>query len=46
MSLIELRDVSKRFGRLVVLNGVTLRIEEGQSLVVIGAIGALLSALV
>jgi phospholipid/cholesterol/gamma-HCH transport system ATP-binding protein len=39
MSLIELRHVSKRFGSLVVLNGVTLRIEEGQSLVVIGASG-------
>jgi phospholipid/cholesterol/gamma-HCH transport system ATP-binding protein len=39
MSLIELRNVSKRFGRLVVLNGVTLNIEEGQSLVVIGASG-------
>ena len=40
MSLIELRDVSKRFGRLVVLNGVSLSIEEGQSLVVIGASGS------
>src|SRR5687768_1471215 len=40
MSLIELRDVSKRFGRLVVLNGVSLNIEEGQSLVVIGASGS------
>jgi phospholipid/cholesterol/gamma-HCH transport system ATP-binding protein len=39
MSLIELRNVSKRFGRLVVLNGVTLNIEAGQSLVVIGASG-------
>jgi phospholipid/cholesterol/gamma-HCH transport system ATP-binding protein len=40
MSLIELRNVSKRFGRLVVLNGVSLDIEEGQSLVVIGASGS------
>src|ERR671921_478378 len=40
MALIELRDVSKRFGRLVVLNGVSLAIEEGQSLVVIGASGS------
>jgi phospholipid/cholesterol/gamma-HCH transport system ATP-binding protein len=40
MSLIELRNVSKRFGRLVVLNGVSLSIEEGQSLVVIGASGS------
>jgi phospholipid/cholesterol/gamma-HCH transport system ATP-binding protein len=39
MSLIELRNVSKRFGRLVVLNGVTLNIEQGQSLVIIGASG-------
>ena len=39
MSLIELRKVHKRFGRLVVLNGVTLHIEQGQSLVVIGASG-------
>jgi phospholipid/cholesterol/gamma-HCH transport system ATP-binding protein len=39
MSLIELRKVYKRFGRLVVLNGVTLNIEEGQSVVVIGASG-------
>src|SRR5438093_1424900 len=40
MALIELRNVSKRFGRLVVLNGVSLSIEEGQSLVVIGASGS------
>src|SRR5829696_2085031 len=39
MSLIELRNVHKRFGRLVVLNGVSLNIERGQSLVVIGASG-------
>ena len=39
MALIELRNVHKRFGRLVVLNGVSLDIEEGQSLVVIGASG-------
>jgi phospholipid/cholesterol/gamma-HCH transport system ATP-binding protein len=39
MSLIELRNVSKRFGRLVVLSGVTLKIEQGQSLVIIGASG-------
>jgi phospholipid/cholesterol/gamma-HCH transport system ATP-binding protein len=40
MALIELRNVHKRFGRLVVLNGVTLGIDEGQSLVVIGASGS------
>jgi phospholipid/cholesterol/gamma-HCH transport system ATP-binding protein len=39
MALIELRKLHKRFGRLVVLNGVTLDIEEGQSLVIIGASG-------
>jgi phospholipid/cholesterol/gamma-HCH transport system ATP-binding protein len=40
MALIELRNVHKRFGRLVVLNGVTLEVAEGQSLVVIGASGS------
>src|SRR5438093_7806404 len=40
MALIELRNVSKRFGRLVVLNGVSLSIEEGQSVVIIGASGS------
>ena len=39
MALIELRNVYKRFGRLVVLNGVTLNIEEGKSIVIIGASG-------
>src|SRR2546430_1989319 len=39
MSLIELKNLSKSFGRLVVLNGVSLSIEEGQSLVIIGASG-------
>ncbi len=40
MALIELRNVYKRFGWLVVLNGVSLNIEKGQSLVVIGASGS------
>jgi phospholipid/cholesterol/gamma-HCH transport system ATP-binding protein len=40
MALIELRNIFKRFGWLVVLNGVTLNIEKGQSLVVIGASGS------
>ncbi|HRK30690.1 MAG TPA: ABC transporter ATP-binding protein [Tepidisphaeraceae bacterium] len=39
MSVIELRNLHKRFGRLVVLNGVTLNIEAGQALVIIGASG-------
>lgn len=40
MPLIELRNLHKRFGRLVVLNGVTLNIEEGQSVVILGASGS------
>ena len=40
MSLIELRNISKRFGYQEVLKGVTLKIEAGQSLVVIGASGS------
>lgn len=40
MSLIELRNVYKRFGKLLVLNHVNLSIEEGKSLVVIGASGS------
>jgi phospholipid/cholesterol/gamma-HCH transport system ATP-binding protein len=39
-ALIELRDVQKRFGRLVVLNGVTLKVPESQSLVLIGGSGS------
>lgn len=39
MALIELRHVSKRFGRLVVLDDLSLSIEEGKALVVIGASG-------
>jgi phospholipid/cholesterol/gamma-HCH transport system ATP-binding protein len=39
MSLIELRNLHKRFGRLVVLNGVDLNIEAGKCLVIIGASG-------
>lgn len=39
MPLIELRNLQKRFGRLVVLNDVSLDIEEGQSVVIIGASG-------
>lgn len=40
MPLIELRNVSKAFGSLVVLDQVSLAIEEGESLVVIGASGS------
>ena len=40
MPLIELRNVFKRFGKLLVLNHVNLAIEEGQSLVVLGASGS------
>jgi len=39
MALIELKDVSKRFGRLIVLRHLDLAIEKGQSTVVIGASG-------
>src|SRR5437763_13438069 len=39
MSLIELRHVSKRFGRLVVLDHLSLSIEAGKCIVVIGASG-------
>jgi phospholipid/cholesterol/gamma-HCH transport system ATP-binding protein len=39
MALIELRHVSKRFGRLVVLDDLSLSIEAGKCLVVIGASG-------
>jgi phospholipid/cholesterol/gamma-HCH transport system ATP-binding protein len=37
--LIELRNVSKRFGWLVVLNNVSLSIESGKCIVIIGASG-------
>jgi phospholipid/cholesterol/gamma-HCH transport system ATP-binding protein len=40
MSFIELKNVHKRFGHLVVLNDVSLSIEKGQSLVIIGASGS------
>jgi phospholipid/cholesterol/gamma-HCH transport system ATP-binding protein len=39
MALIELKNVSKAFDRLVVLNQLSMNIEEGVSLVVIGASG-------
>jgi phospholipid/cholesterol/gamma-HCH transport system ATP-binding protein len=40
MAFIELINVHKRFGHLVVLNGVSLEVERGQSLVIIGASGS------
>src|SRR5580765_7270211 len=40
MSLIELRHVSKRFGWLVVLDDVSLNIEAGSSVVIIGVSGS------
>jgi phospholipid/cholesterol/gamma-HCH transport system ATP-binding protein len=40
MALIELRHIFKRFGWLVVLNDVSLNIEKGQCLVVLGASGS------
>jgi phospholipid/cholesterol/gamma-HCH transport system ATP-binding protein len=39
MALIELKHVSKRFDRLIVLDNFSLRVEEGTSLVIIGASG-------
>ncbi len=40
MPLIQLKNLHKRFGRLIVLDGVDLSIEAGQSLVVLGASGS------
>ncbi|HZK81178.1 MAG TPA: ABC transporter ATP-binding protein [Humisphaera sp.] len=40
MPLIELKNVYKRFGKLLVLNHVNLAIEERQSLVILGASGS------
>jgi phospholipid/cholesterol/gamma-HCH transport system ATP-binding protein len=40
MAIIELRNVHKRFGRVVVLTGLSLAIEEGKCLVIIGASGS------
>lgn len=39
MPLIELKNIHKRFGSLVVLDGVNLKVERGERLVVIGASG-------
>lgn len=40
MALIELRNVYKRFGKLLVLNHVNLSIEAGKCLVILGASGS------
>src|SRR4051812_28727155 len=40
MPLIELRDIYKSFGRQRVLRGVSLSIEKGESLVILGASGS------
>ena len=40
MPLIELRNIHKRFGRLVVLNGVSLSVNAGENLVILGASGS------
>jgi phospholipid/cholesterol/gamma-HCH transport system ATP-binding protein len=39
-AIVKLRNLHKRFGRLVVLNGVSLDIEAGHALVIIGASGS------
>src|ERR1700754_2674609 len=39
MPFIQLKNVFKRFGKLVVLKNLSLSIEKGQSLVIIGASG-------
>lgn len=46
MALIELRNVHKSFGRLLVLDGITLNIERGKCLVIIGASGTGKSVLI
>jgi phospholipid/cholesterol/gamma-HCH transport system ATP-binding protein len=40
MAIIELRNLHKSFGHLVVLNGVSLSIEAGKCIVIIGASGS------
>ncbi|MFN4242268.1 MAG: ABC transporter ATP-binding protein [Tepidisphaerales bacterium] len=40
MALIELKQLRKRFGPLIVLDGVSLSIEAGQSVVILGASGS------
>jgi polar amino acid transport system ATP-binding protein len=40
MSLVEIRDVTKRFGSLTVLDGVSLDIDEGEIIAIIGRSGS------
>jgi phospholipid/cholesterol/gamma-HCH transport system ATP-binding protein len=40
VNIIELRDVHKRFGQLIVLDGLSLSVEPGETVVVIGASGS------
>jgi polar amino acid transport system ATP-binding protein len=40
MSLVELKDVVKRYGQNTVLNGVSLRIEKGEIIAIIGRSGS------
>jgi len=40
MSLVELRDVVKRYGQNTVLNGVSLRVEKGEIIAIIGRSGS------
>jgi phospholipid/cholesterol/gamma-HCH transport system ATP-binding protein len=40
MALIELKNITKKFGKLVVLNDLDLSIHEGQCIVIIGASGS------
>ncbi|WP_428938485.1 ABC transporter ATP-binding protein [Fontivita pretiosa] len=40
MPIIELKNIHKRFGRVIVLRGVWLAVEPGQSLVIIGGSGS------
>jgi polar amino acid transport system ATP-binding protein len=40
MSLVELKDVVKRYGRHTVLNGVSLKVEKGEIIAIIGRSGS------
>ena len=43
MSMIELRNVHKRFDELEVLKGIDLTVEKGEVVIIIGASGAFYS---